>query len=308
MSTYEPDSNTFNSDVGQQQITIVTQLMRVVPTMHSIDELLQWLAYAMIQHFNLQLVQFWAPFINASGLPSTNLRTMVARDPSLPEQVILNDHVFLVVRRFAHEQRSTSSQPVDVLFPVYQAALLKRYGLNFCAGSFMNSNVLLPPPSNALSHTQPVLFSLTTLLFLLQPAHRDLMPTVSAILKQAVKLATNRGLLLPMSTTPPPVPATALFAQQDLSVLIPRNREGNHLMVSDNPFARTSFITDKQARRLHAAIDGKKSIGELCRSTGMDMKSISGALQTLLKMQRVELLDADGRPVNPTRFFPESDF
>lgn len=79
-------------------------------------------------------------------------------------------------------------------------------------------------------------------------------------------------------------------------------------MVSDNPFARTSFITDKQARRLHAAIDGKKSIGELCRSTGMDMKSISGALQTLLKMQRVELLDADGRPVNPTRFFPESDF
>lgn len=309
MSTYEPDSNTFSSDVGQQQITIVTQLMKVVPTMHSIDELFQWLAYAMIQHFNLQLAQFWAPVINANGVLSTNLRTMVTRDPSLPEQVILNDQVFLAVRRLAHEQRSTPSQSVDVLFPMYQATLLKRYGLNFWAGSFMNSNVLLPPPSNSLSHMQePVLFSLTTLLFLLQPAHRDLMPTVSAILKQAVRLATNRGLLLPAPTPLPTVPATAMFAQQDLSALIPCNKESGHLMVSDNPFARTSFITDKLARRLHAAIDGRKSIGELCRSTGMDMKSISEALQTLLKMQRVELLDADRRPVNPTRFFPESDF
>jgi hypothetical protein len=310
MSVQKLDNNSFKSDSGQQQIAIVTQLIKIVPNMYSIDELLQWLAYAIVENFDLQLAQFWTPFINTSGSPSTHLRMMVARNPSLPEHVITDGSMILVAKRFAQEQRIIPAQVVDVLFPPYQAAQLKHYGLNFCTGGFMSSHVLLPLPGNNFAQAYgPAPFSLTALFFLSQRAHRDMMPTIGTILKHAVELATNRHLLWPIQVPPT---ETVTSSQQGpipppLAALIPHRKEGGHLMVSDNPFSSSAFIPDKQALRLHIAIDGKKSIAKLCRSTNMDMNSISTALQTLLKLHRIELLDAEGQIMNAALFFPESE-
>ena len=310
MNEHKTSNNSLTSDSGQQHIAVVTQLMKAVQSMYSIDELLQWLAYTIVEHFDLQLAQFWMPFINTNGLLSTHLRTMVARNPSLPEQLIFDESMVVVAKRFAHERHIIPAQAVDVLFPPYQTAQLRHYGLNFCTGGFMSSNVLLPPPSNNLAKAkEPAPFSLTTLFFLSQRAHRDMMPTTGVVLKQAIELATSRSLLLPIST-PSIIPATS--SQQSptlppLSALVPHRKEGSHLMLSDNPFSQNAFISDKQALRLYAAIDGKKSIAKLCRGTDMDMKGISSTLQTLLKLHRIELFDAGGKPVEATLFFPESD-
>jgi hypothetical protein len=311
MSTYESPEEQFTPDVGQRQIQIVTQLMKVAPTMYSIDELWQWLAYAIIQHFDLQLAQFWMPFMNSNGILSTHLRMMAARDPSLPDSVVLNEQMTLVVKRLAHEQQSMPSQPVDVIFPAHRSSLLKRYGLNYCIGGFLSSNVLLPPPNNNISSiNNPVPFSLTTLLFLSHRGYWDLTPAITTVLKQAVKLAASRGLLLPsppspsLSMTPPVLQA---ITTPSLFTLIPRRVEGNNLLVTNNPFSREAAITDKQALRLHKAITGQKTVMQLCRSTGMNEKDIPAALQTLLKLQRIELLNAEGELVDPTLFFPESD-
>jgi len=313
MSTYEPSDEGLSTDVGQQQIQVMMQLMKVVPTMHTIDELFQWLAYAIVNNFDLQLAQFWTPYMSSSGMTSTHLRMMVARDPSLPEGVVVNDQMFQIVRRLIYEQRTIASQPVDVLFPLPRGPLLKRYGLNYCAGSYMSSNVLLPSPNNMSSDPREATpFSLTTLLFLSQHGPWDLMPSVSALLKQAIRLATNRGLLLTAtprpnfmsgSETPPPLNVASTLS---LFALIPRGKEGNNFLTS-NPFARDASIQDARALRLHRAINGKKNVAELCRSTGIDKKDISAALRLLLNLNRIELINVAGEVIDPTLFFPDND-
>jgi len=256
------------------------------------------------------LVQFWTPVSDANRVISTNLRMMVARDSSLPEQIIVNEQVMQVARRFSYEQRFIPSQPVETLFPPHRATMLKRYNLSFCSGNFIDSDVLLPPPNNQFSSAkEPTLFALTILLFLAQSAHRDLMPTIRAVLKQSIELATNRGLLLQSPSVPitPPVTFTAQKMLPPFSALIPRLKENGNAMLTSNPFSRALVISDKHARRLHAAIDSSKSVAELSRSTGMDMKDTSAALQVLLKLQRIELLNDEGQVMKPTLFFPESD-
>jgi len=306
MSLHESDNNSFTGDPVQKQVMIVTQLMKAVPTMHSIDELFQWLAYTIIEHFDLQLIQFWTPFILMNGIPSTHLRTMVARNPLLPEQLVYDSSMIVAARHFAQEQRAISSQVVDALFPPNQTAALKHYGLKFCTGGFISSDVLLPLPGNQSVPAKGLApFSLAALLFLSQRAHRDMMPSITIILKEAVELAINRSLLLPTL-------ATEASSQADhqlppLTALVLRRKEGDHLMLSDNPFARTSFILDKQSLRLYAAIDGKKSVARLCQSTAMDIKSFSAALHTLLKLGRVEMINTRGRVIDATVFFPEND-
>jgi hypothetical protein len=306
MSMYNWEDQYSQSRIGQQKTHISSQLINVIPTMYYIDELFQWLAYTFIEYFNLQLVQFWTP----NNVNGANLRTMVARDSSLPEQVTVNEQMVLVARRFMGEQRMLPSQPVDILFPPHRSVLLKRYRLFFCSGTSMSGDLLLPPPSNgsAIDAREPAFFSLTALLFLSQSAHQDLIPAIRALLSQSVELALYRGLLLPSSTSTG-LPKTFTTQQQApaLATLIPRLKENSNTMVTSNPFSRNAVISDKTARRLYAAIDSKKNVAELSRNMGMATKDVSAALQSLLKLQRIELLDTNGQVVDARQFFPESD-
>ena len=73
--------------------------------------------------------------------------------------------------------------------------------------------------------------------------------------------------------------------------------------MATNPFASTAAIVDVRARRLYAAIDGRSTVSDLCRSTGMAMGEAAVALQILLKQQRIEVYDPAGRPMKAALFF-----
>ena len=312
MNTNEPGDNSFSMDVSRQQMTVVTELFRAVTTMYHVDELFQWLAYAIVQHLDVQLLQFWTNSVNRTGQLAVQLRTIVSQDPSLPQRIVVNDHVALVVQRVAQERSIYNPQPIKNMFSQYQSVRLKRYGLYYCGGCFMSTNVLLPPPDDPLSHGNPTaLFALMPLVFLQHISHPDLVHTIGVILKQAVALAENRGLLLPVAANShqpsSPPPAQVPLPQQALpptpAELIPRRKQDASAMLASNPFASTTIIAHKQARRLYTAIDGHTNVADLCNATGLSLKEAYEALQELLAHQRIELYESGGQLVNASLLF-----
>ena len=175
----------------------------------------------------------------------------------------------------------------------------------------MNSNVLLPPPGDPLSHEKPsTLFAMIPLVFLQQFSHPDLVHTIGVILKQAVAIAENRGLLLPaaanspqLSSPPAQVPLPQQASPPTPAELIPRRKQDASAMLASNPFASTSIIADKQARRLYTAIDGRTNVADLCNATGLSLKEGYKALQELLAHQRIELYESGGQLVNASLLF-----
>ena len=77
--------------------------------------------------------------------------------------------------------------------------------------------------------------------------------------------------------------------------LIPRRRDSTESMWLSSPFAGTVVIADKQIRRVYAAIDGKKSVEELCAETHLDMQTVLKVLRTLFEQRRIEFFDHEGR-------------
>ena|SRR5947209_3333613 len=312
MNTYEPGDYSFPMDMSRQQMTVVTELFRAVTTMYHVDELFQWLAYAIVQHLDVQLLQFWTNSVNRTGQLAVQLRTIVSQDPSLPQRIVVNDHVALVVQRVAQERSIYNPQPIKNMFSQYQSVRLKRYGLYYCGGCFMSTNVLLPPPDDPLSHGNPTaLFALMPLVFLQHIPHPDLVTTIGVILKQAIAIAEDRGLLLPAAANSPqqssPLPVQVPLPQQasppGQAELIPRRKQDASAMLASNPFARTTIIVDKQARRLYTAIDGRSNVADLCNATGLSLKEAYEALQKLLVQQRIELYESGGQLVNASSLF-----
>ncbi|MBX5451360.1 hypothetical protein [Thermogemmatispora sp.] len=296
-------------------------LLRAVSAIYTVDELFQWLCYAFIEHFQIELIEFWTPLLTPARTSVLHLRTMLPRDPNLPEQITYNEQMLLIAQRLAFEQRPVQTFAIEMLFPPQQVGLLHQYACHYCLGGFMSSPVLLPAPPATPGPQEPLPFALTYLFFTSYPPQADLQHAITTLLRQAIGLATQRGLLLPLPTAasaaPGPnmtVPGTVLASMRTpgpghqsqpvpLTALIPRRKEDAELLTSDNPFARSAAISDKRARRLHAAIDGVQSIAELVHSTGMELADVLAALHILVKMRRVELVDPDGHPVNAERLF-----
>jgi len=138
----------------------------------------------------------------------------------------------------------------------------------------------------------------------------DLVAVMGSLLDQAAALAEHRGLLIAYEAITPPLlqfspplvqPKKATSATDQL---IPHRRRDANFMVSNNPFANKDAISDKHARRIHLAIDGRASIAALSAATGMSMKDTYEALRKLLQQNRIELYAPDGQPVNDP-FFPQ---
>ncbi|WP_376795918.1 hypothetical protein [Thermogemmatispora sp.] len=327
MSSQYPQGRAGSPDARRQQFVVMNLLLRAVAAMYTIDELFQWLCYAFIEHFQTELIEFWTPLLTPARTSVLHLRTMLPRDPSLPEQITYNEQMLLIAQRFAFEQRPIQTFAIEALFPPPQVSLLHQYACHYCLGGFMSSPVLLPPPPATPGPQEPLPFALTYLFFVGYPPQADLQQAITTLLRQTIGLATQRGLLLPLPTGtsaapgPGPGPATMVpgmagspaFARTPgpgrqsqpvpLTALIPRRKEDAELLTSENPFARSAAIGDKRARRLHAAIDGIQSIAELAQSTGMELADVLAALQVLVKMRRVELVDPNGRPVSAERLF-----
>jgi hypothetical protein len=205
------------------------------------------------------------------------------------------------------------------MFSADQASLLKRYGFGYCAYCWLDRNVCFAPVEDALAHERTSTgLTFIALLFLRSYPRRDIIPALSVILEQAVVVAENHRLLLPAAVNTDRLPSPqgrqstgpiSAFSQvatstsrslpqgerlpQDprsaLADRIPRLTQDAHLLVSSSPFARSATISDKQALRLYASIDGRKTVDELCSSSGMTLREVQAALQTLLNLRRIEI-------------------
>ena len=296
----------FQEGKEKPQFTILSQLLRVTSTAHDLDDLLRWLTSAIVQRFDVQLIQLWTFQLNQIGQRFGQLRAMAAQDLSLPERAIVNEQMTRTITLMSSEPTPPTPQSVEYLFPSYQASLLKRCGLNYCTYCSLDSRVTLSSPksSHPYEHAVPHLF-ITAALFLRQPTHGDPASSIRTILEQMMVMAESRGFLGP--PPPPPAPPPRRPSQPrpqpqqealtPLSDLIPCRKQDPDILMSSNPFAAPIAITDKQARRFHTAIDGHKNVAELCSSTGMDLQEAFAALQILLAQQRIELYEPGGRVV-----------
>ncbi len=295
-------SSSSSTDAGRQQ-ALLTQLFKVAQSMGQIDQLLRWLADSIVQQFNVQLIQFWTGQIDAMGLMALQLRTQTRQDLTLPEQIVVNNDLALLAQRMAGERRIYNAQPVEALFSQYRATLLKRYRLNYCTGSFMDAPALLPPFDRQTGSACP--FAMTTLIFIHQQPQPTLMSTVNSIVNQAVILAGNRGILLPVNPAQPAMPGRPPQPEAlPLTELIPRRRQDTDMLLLNNPFASSAIIADKRARRLYAAIDGRANIALLCGNTGINIKEAYTALRLLLDQRRIDLYEPNGQLVD-VRLLPD---
>jgi CheY-like chemotaxis protein len=83
-----------------------------------------------------------------------------------------------------------------------------------------------------------------------------------------------------------------------LQKLIPHRSGDTDLLRSSNPLDSSVVIPDKRARRLYAAIDGQKTVDELCSITHLDIEEVYRALQILLAKHRIQLYTTYGKQVD----------
>jgi len=151
----------------------------------------------------------------------------------------------------------------------------------------------------------PTPLTMIVSLFTQQVPHPHLLPTIKRILEHALSIAKNRGLLSSAANPPLGSPANnrAQPKQLTFNELIPHSVQDVEAMQADNPFADGVVISDKQARQLYFAIDGKKSIAELADSTRMDQQELSSALRFLLKQKHIRLHEPNGKAIDSSQFF-----
>src|SRR6266704_464771 len=263
------------------RLTIFTQLKQAIEAMHQPEELFQWLASVIMQRFDVSIVQLWSFENRLPGQSSTQLLAMASQNPA---------------------------QPLEQVFSNYVASLLKRYGLSHCAYCVIDRNAYSLPNGNVYSRQSASAgFICTALLFLKYNIDQDLISTISVLLEQALVIAENRHLFLPVVANSDFLPLAQEVITQEvppaLPELVPRRKQDGGLMLSSNPFANPVAISDKQALRFYEAIDSHKTVAELCRSIGMNLTEAQLSLQTLLRLQQIEMYTLGGWPVDSTLLF-----
>lgn len=301
------DDNSSQQFGSRRQLVFTAQLFKVAETMHHIDELFLWTDRLFLQHFDVQVAQMWGFQALVTGKLTIKLRAMDWQDASIPQGVLVNDQVAALAGNMLSKQHSFMLLGVNNLFSFHQAGLLTRYGLNYCFCDFLRSNLLLPPMPNATSEETSTPCAVAALLYFKRFPAQDELSAINLILGQSLSVAGSRGLLLSSGTTSGSLPAlpggsAQRKTQPHLSELIPRRLEDADAMRSSNPFASSAVISDKSARRLFAAIDGRKNVGEISTNIGMDLKEVYLALQFLLEHHRIQLYEPGGQAVDHSQF------
>lgn len=307
MDSQDTGTGSFQASIGRRQLVITSQLIKVAGSIHHIDEMFSWLASAIVQAFNVQVIQVWTSQFGQQDRRSLQLRTMVQQDPSLPQQVIINNHVVVAIGRMMSGGRHVPLQAVGGAFPAYQAELLGRYGLYYCAGCFLTSKALLPPPlRGAAAGDIPTPLQSLVLLLWRQAPPQNVPSAIDLVLEQAMQVASNRDLLLPAVDTSGSVPAVTVKPLGQLNAsyllqLIPRRLDNADVLTASNPFSDSTVIADKQARRLYLTVDGHKNLDELCTITNLEWKQAFEAVRFLLKQRRIQLFEPDGQPLDSSQ-------
>lgn len=301
------DGDDYSSYARKLQSVIITKLVVAMANTHHVDELLYRLASAIAQYCGTQVVEFWVNQTNETGQTTVQLRTLVCKDTSLPEHVVVNEHIARMAYHVIGTRSSSLVQPVEMVLPAFQASMLKRYGLRYCINYFLSRNVLIPPPNNVSpQQSPPGLLAMTGCLFFQDSPHRGLTATMNAILEQALTVAEKHSLLLPATADNIGMASTPRQETTNmLEKLIPRHTQDDRLLLSDSPFASSSALPGKKAGRLYSAIDGRKNIAALCAVTGMKTEEAYATLRTLLTRQLIEIHTPEGQRVDASRLFKQ---
>jgi hypothetical protein len=261
----------------------------------------------IMQRFDVPIVQLWTCENGRTDQPSAQLWAMAAQNPAQPLQV-LSEKAVPAIEWIAKGQRISSPLPVERVFPSYLASLLKRYGLGLCLYCLHSKNVDSAPVANtAFQGRAAIDFTFIVLLLLRQYPQQDLASAITIILEQALVIAENHHLLLPLLAAPDQSSAYQEALAPEVSPALPgliiRKKQNAGFMLSSNPFASSVNIGDRQALRLYDAIDGRRSVADLSAITGMTLQEAQEALQVLLGLQRIEIYTPEGWPVDSTLLF-----
>lgn len=303
------DMNADQIDNGYQQLTIITQLLQMSRNMRHIDEMFLWLSHCIGQRLNIDVLQLWSYQHHTTGQYSAELRVTASQNTWFPLEVVDNAQVTEIIRDMFTQEAGVSPQSVRSIFSSSQADLLTRYNLHYWACLFLKSNTLLPPlmsndPSNKAI---PTPLTMAVSLFTHQALNPDLLPPINHILEYALSIAKNRGLLSSAAKPTSGNPADNSVQPQKFMLhdLIPCWKQDIQEMQANNPLAKAIPITDKSARQLYFAINGKKSITELGDLTQFDQQDFKSALQFLLKRNLIQLHDPNGKTIDGSTFIDQ---
>lgn len=298
----EGNKNTFTPPSvpgeGKQPIALIAQLMQSMAKMQHVDEVFFWLASAIAQNLNIPVVQFWANQQNSQGQSHGELRALACQNPSLPQQVYANIQIKASVERLFHERRNIASSPVESIFSSSQASLLSQYHLRYWTGYFLRNEALLP--SAKIGSTPEKSFAPFTMIiafFTPAPLSSEQIRATSFILEQMMRIIINRGFLTPPSNVPREASRGIPGKGISLTSIIPHRTEDIEQLQADNPFAHASVISNKNARRLYAAIDGSKSMAQLIQSARLEQKDFLEALRYLFQQQKIQFYTAEGEHI-----------
>ncbi len=97
------------------------------------------------------------------------------------------------------------------------------------------------------------------------------------------------GSLLPPRFPPVAVPSSN-NSNGRLASLIPRRHEDATLLATKNPFTNSMHMDDSM-HHVYKAINGRRTVGSLCETTGFDMQQVVRLLKALFEQQRIEFWD-----------------
>lgn len=306
---HSPDPS-FSSKEGGRPVALIVQLMQQTRNMHHVDEVLLWLADAMVKYLSIPVVQFWMSQKYDTGKDQAEPRASASLHRSLPRQVLLNAQIAELVERLLREQHGTMPLPVTSAFPSPQANWLGQYQLYYWAGYFMKSDLFVPPATGKPTQGKIATpLRMVVSLFTEHPPSQHLLRATNFVLEQSIRVMTERKLLSSMppaitnlanlstNTGPPP------HTQISLTDVIPCRIENIAKLQASNPFANALVIPEKDARRLYSAIDGEKNVVELAQITHLDTQDMIDTLLYLVRLRQIRFQDPEGNPIESSLLF-----
>ena len=219
---------------------------------------------------------------------------------SPPQCLILNDVLagtsgFAIAR---HVRTISVFQTIPILIIGTQNTLLnQKYALKMGANSYLAK----PFPAETLLQAVKLLLPTSSQSI---PSH----PSAS----QPLPRSTHSQALPPLPPLPPssfspeprPNPSGALAAT---STLIPYRPNEVDTMLRSNPFARSSTMADKSARRLYSLIDGQRNIQMLAEIIQLDLPATLQLLKTLWRQHYIAFYDEKHHPLKSIAFFEDTN-
>jgi hypothetical protein len=299
MEGFPSDSNSPNK--GTRPVTIISQLLQHVASIHHIDELLGWIANIMVQRLDITSVQVWAVQAYATGALRSQLRASASQHPFQATQVIESAEVGTLVERMLRDQRGMLSIPVTSVFSQYQATLFMQQNCRYWTVYFLRKDILLPPIQKD-AHKGEVATPLQMVFsfFTQQPLQESHARSISFLIEQSLRIAMSRGLF----STPSEKPKET--TEHFVATLVPERTQITEIEQAKNPFSSALILPEKKTRQMYNLIDGKKNIAELTLSTHMNQKEVLETLQVLVSQGHILLGEPGGNPVDISSFFQSS--